>query len=289
MADQETGQPAETDETGAPAGTDNATKPAGGPEADQAGGENAPGPEATPPAPEAEAEPAKPSIDDFPLETLLERTDVKRALQSIGDRATSQAEARFKELAEVEKSEVRAEAEMARRKKLVAEENFDELGREEAAKDDAKERLLESLELAGGVISQVAAKRYADTLGEETVDRIANEVRESGGDVVTLTTALAEEAQKRAVEKTAETSVAEAEKRFDVKLEALRAETGLAKRDKVAENTGPVAEVSGTPPDTAVSDEEKTYESQSEAYGRGDIPYEELLPYKEAHDKERGK
>ncbi len=288
MADQETGLPAETDETGTPAVENNEETPAGGPEANQAGDKNEPGPEATP-APKGDEEPATPSIDEIPLETLLEREDVKRTLQSVGDRAASEAEARFKQLAATQADETRAEAEVARRQKQIADEDFDAIGREEADKTAAQERLRESLELAGGVISQVAATRYTETLGEETVDRIADEVKNRGGNVVDLTTALAEEATKRAVEKATGVAIDEAEKRFDDKLDARLAEAGLEKRGKDAEATGPVAEVSGTPPDTTVSDEEKTYETQSEAYGRGEIPWEELLPYKQAHDKERGK
>ena len=288
MADQETGLPAETDETGTPAVEDNEETPAGGPEADQADDEKEPGPEATP-APKGDEEPATPSIDDIPLETLLEREDVKRTLQSVGDRAESKAEARFKQLAEDQRTSAQAEAELARRQKQIADEDYDAIGREEADKTAAQERLRESLELAGGVISQVAATRYTETLGEETVDKIANEIRERGGNVIDLTTALAEEATKRAVKQATGVAIDEAEQRFDTKLEARLAEAGLEKRGKDAETTGPVAEVSGTPPDTTVSDEEETYESMSEKYGTGEVAWEELLPYKEAHDKERGK
>lgn len=288
MADQETGLPAETDETGTPADNDNETPPAGGPEANQAGNENEPGPEATP-APKGDEEPATPSIDDIPLEKLLEREDVKRMVQGVGDRAESRAEARFKQLAKDQADESRAEAEISRRQKQIADEDFDAIGREEADKTAAQERLRESLELAGGVISQVASTRYTETLGEETVDRIANEVKNRGGNVVDLTTALAEEATKRAVKAATGVAIDEAEKRFDTKLEARLAEAGLEKRDKDAETTGPVTEVSGTPPDTTVSDEDETYESMSEKYGKGDVAWEELLPYREAHDKERGK
>ncbi len=288
MADQETGLPAETDETGTPADNDNETPPAGGPEANQADNENESGPEATP-APTGDEEPATPSIDEIPLEKLLKVEGVKRALQSVSDTATSKAEARFKQLAKEQADEARAEAEVARRRKQVADEDFDAIGRDEVERDAAKERLQESLELAGGVISQVAATRYTETLGEETVDKIANEIRERGGNVIDLTTALAEEATKRAVKQATGVAIDEAEQRFDTKLEARLAEAGLEKRGKDAETTGPVAEVSGTPPDTTVSDEEETYESMSEKYGTGEVAWEELLPFKEAHDKERGK
>ena len=72
MEDQDTGQPAETDE-GTPAVT-NEDQPAEQPAAAQTDPDSGSEPEATPP----EGEPAKPSTDDIPLETLLEREDVKR-------------------------------------------------------------------------------------------------------------------------------------------------------------------------------------------------------------------
>ena len=280
MADQdETGQSAETTD-GTPTGEEKETKSAIEPSVEKTGEE--PDSEATP-----EGEPAKPSVDDIPLETFLEREDVKRYVQSVSDKATARSETRSVELAKKRETEARSSADLAERKKLVENEEFDELGRRDAAKLEAEERLLESLEVAGGVISQVTAKRYAEELGEETVERIVKENNDRGGTIVDMTTALAEEATKRAVLNATGTAVDDAEKRFEEKLEARLAEAGLQKREEATKETGPVEKVSGAPASTPDSDEAETYESMSEKYGRGEASWDELLPYKKEHDAER--
>ena len=147
--------------------------------------------------------------------------------------------------------------------------------------------MLESLEIAGGAISQVTAKRYADELGEETVDRIAREVNERGGDVVELSRAFAEETTKRTVAKATKTAVDEAEERFSEKLDARLADSRVKERSEEAETTGPVEKVSGTPADTTGTEEEDDYESASLKYGRGDMPWVDFEPFKKTHDKER--
>ena len=276
MDDQEeTGQPAETDED-PPVDTDE--KPAEKPEGEK------PDPEAKP---EEEREPAKPSGDDKPLNELLEREDIKRWGQSIGDRAVARAESRFKALAEKREQDAMAAEDKAERKKLVEAEDFDEIGRRDVAKSEAEERLLESLELAGGAISRATTERYAKELGEETVDRIVRETGDRGGSVVDLNTALAEESTKKAVKKATGTALEEAEKRFGDKLEARLADAGVAKRSKDAETTGPVEKVSGAKPDVRDSDEETTFEDAQDAYGRGDMSWEKFKPFRDAHDKER--
>lgn len=283
MADPEKGQPAETDETGTPPETKENPPAASEPDAD-------PKPEAK--LPEKE-EPASPSVDDFSLDDLLERSDLKehieRRAQSAGDSAAARAETRLMTESKTRETAVKTAAETAERKKLIADENFDEIGRQEAAKAEANERLMESLSMAGEVIGRATTERYSQELGEEAVDRIIKEQDAAGGNVIDLNRALAEESTKRAVEKATGTAIEEAEERFGKKLEATLTDRGVKERSKEAAETGPVEKVSGSQAEVKDTGEEDTYESMSEAYGKGEKTYEEFKPFKDAHDKARGK
>jgi hypothetical protein len=286
MADpEEKGLPAETPaETGTPPETSPETPPAAN-EPDVT-----PKPEATP-APEGE-EPAKPSLDDFSLDEILARADVADKLdktaQSAKDSATARAETRFEEKARRAQEVAQANVDAEERKKLVASEDFDEIGRQEVAKAEAKERLLESLSQAGEAITQETVRRYTRELGEEAVERIIQEQDAAGGDSITLTKAFAEEATSRAVEKATSNAITEAEKRFEEKLEAYATDGRVKERSEEAATTGPVEKVSGTPPVQKGSEEPETWESKVDKFNAGEISWEEMEPYQKAHDKETG-
>ena len=281
MADQEeTGLPAETDDIGTP---DPTQEPAGEPAAADAA--TAAEPEATPPA----GEPATPSIDDIPLDSLLEREDVKRWAQSVGDRATAKAEGKLRAEARQRETDAKQAAEVARRKQLRESEDYDELGRIQAAKDDEQERLMESLHLAGEAITSVQTERYTRELGEETVAKIAREVDANGGNFLDLQQAFADEVTQRAVKKATGSAIEEAEKRFSDKLEAALTDAGVKKRSAEVKETGPVDKISGAPADTGASGDEDTYETMSTKYGKGEASWAEFEPFKKAHDLERTK
>ncbi len=284
MADpEEKGLPAET-----PAETGTPPEPTDTPVVSEP--DATPKPEATP-APEGE-EPAKPSLDDFSLDDILERSDLKehlkKAVQSAGDRAVARAETRYEEKVRQAQANAQAETDAAERQRLVASEDFDEIGRQEVAKSEANERLRESLEQAGEAIAGVTVKQYTQELGEETVERIIQEQNAAGGNPISLAKAFAEEATKKAVGKATESAVIEAERRFDEKLEAFREEQGVTRRSAEAEDTGPVDKISGTPPAAVTPETEKTWETEVDRYNAGDITWEEMEPFQIAHDKETG-
>ena len=284
MADPEQGQPAENPETGTPPETPENPPVANEPDV------TPPEPEATP-APEGE-EPAKPSLDDFSLDDLLGRSDLKEHLdkvaQSAGDRAAARAETRFEDKAQRAQEVAQASADSEERRKLIASEDFDEIGRQEVAKAEAKERLLESLAQAGEAITQETVRRYTKELGEEAVERIIQEQDAAGGDQITLTRAFADEATTRAVGKATADAITEAEKRFDDKFEAMKTDGLVKERSAEAENTGPVEKVSGTPPVQKGSEEPETWESMVDKYNAGEISWEEMEPVQKEHDKETG-
>jgi len=282
MADpEEKGLPAETPAAETPEPVENA--PAEGTPA------TTPEPEATPaPAEEPTPEPAKPSLEDASLDSILEREDVKRWGQSISDRAASRAESKFSELQRKQEVDAAAAEATKHRQSLVEDENFDQIGREEVAKSEANSQFIESLATAGEAIGAATAARYTQELGEEAVDRIVREHDASGGSIIDLNRAFAEEATKKAVSKATESAVTEAEARFDEKLEAFREEQGVARRSEEAEDTGPVDKISGTPPTAVTPETEKTWETEVDRYNAGDITWEEMEPFQIAHDKEIG-
>jgi len=286
MADPEQGQPAENPETGTPPETPENPPVANEPDV------TPPEPEATP-APEGE-EPAKPSLDDFSLDDLLGRSDLKEHLdkvaQSAGDRAAARAETRFEDKAQRAQEVAQASADSEERRKLIASEDYDEIGRQEVAKAEARNRSLESLTQAGEAIAQETVKRYTKVLGEETVERVLEEQSDAvyRGDAVAIAQALGEAATQKAVGKATADAIAEAAKALDEKIEARLVEAGLAKREEEAATTGPVEKVSGTPPVQKGSEEPETWESMVDKYNAGEISWEEMEPVQKEHDKETG-
>ena len=283
MADpKEEGLPAEKPEEGPPETPDETPPAEGAPDA-------TPKPEATPaPAEEPTPELAKPSLDDAPLDDILAREDVKRWGQSVRDRATSLAESKAEDLQRKRETDVAAVEAADRRQKMVENEEFDTIGREEVAKSEANERFMESLAKAGEAIGAATATRYAQELGEETVDRIIAEHGASGGSIIDLNRAFAEEATKRAVERATKGAIGDQIKELDERFEARLAEANLGKREEEVVDSGPVDKISGTPPAPATPSEEKTWETEVDRYNAGEITWEEMAPYQEAHDKEIG-
>ncbi len=284
MADpEEKGLPAETPTAETPEPVTPEETPAEGTPA------ATPEPEAEPePAAEPTPEPAKPSLEDASLDSILEREDIKRWGQSISDRATSRAETKFEQLARKRETEAAAAEATKHRQGLIDNEEFDQIGREEVARSEANTRFMESLATAGEAIGAATAARYAQELGEETVDRIVKEHDAAGGSIIDLNRALAEAATEKAVGKATETAIAEAEKRFEEKFEAHGLENREKERSEEAETTGPVEKVSGTPPIQKSSEEPTTWESAVDKFNAGDISWEEMEPFQKEHDKEIG-
>ena len=286
MADPEQGPPAENPETGTPPEPTNspvANEPAVTP----------PEPEATPaPAEEPAPEPAKPSLSDYSLDELLEHSGLKKHIETVASRsaqsATDKAEARSVLQAKQNAANARAEAETTRRKTLVEEENFDQIGREEVTRAEAQERSEEALAQAQLGIAQHTADQYTRTLGEETVDRIIKEQQALGMGLADMPKAFADEVAKRTVEKATEGAFEKATKALDEKFEARLAEAGLAQREEEVAATGPVEKVSGTPPAPSSSEEPDTWEQAVDKFNAGEISWTEMEPIQKAHDKETG-
>ena len=234
-------------------------------------------------------EKTKSDVPEVSFEELLKRDDIKKAIQSHGDSMAAKERKTFKDEQRQRDVEARERSEADEERRLRESEDYDALGRRSAAKQEAEERLMESLRAAGDVIGTATTERYSRELGEETVARIQGEVRDRGGNLVDLADELALERQHRAVD-TATKDVADKVKEDVGKdIEALRAELGVKTRSEAtAEGETAVEEVSGgkAKPQT---EEEKTYNQASKEFGLGEITREEFLPFKEAHEKEIGK
>ncbi len=288
------GQPAENPETGTPPDPTATPAPvASEPDVTpQPEATPAPAPEAAPAAKEPAPEPAKPSLSDYSLDQLLEHSGLKEHIETVASRsaqsATDKAEARAAQQVKQNAANARAEAEASKRRKLVDEENFDQIGRDEVERAEANERLMESLSTAGAAIAQQTTERYTQELGEETVDRIIREQAAANTGVVGLQKAFADEVTRRTVETATKGAVEEATKALDERFEARLAEAGLAKREEEVAATGPVEKVSGTPPVQEGSEEPKTWETEVDKFNAGKISWPEMQPYQIQHDKETG-
>lgn len=283
MVDPEEGRPGEGP-TGTPADESEPTgEPAPGPETK---------PEAKPAAKPDEGEDggkqASPPPEEVPLDHLLERDDVKRAVQSAADRAYARAQKRFEDDAARQRQLAEAQAEDEERRKLLEEGDYDTYGRREAAKVETQERLMESLRQAGSVISQVTTERYAQVLGEDTVNQIVADVEAKRGNIVDLNTALAEAERKLAVDKAVNSTSKAVQESVMKEVEARLAEAGVQRRSADAETRGS-EKVSGAKPAAAKVEEETTYEKASQLYGDGEMSWSEFKVYKDEHDKERAR
>ncbi len=234
-------------------------------------------------------EKTKSDVSEVSLKELLKRDDIKKAIQSHGDTMAASERKRITGEQRQRDVEARERSEADEERRLRESEDYDALGRRSAAKQDAEERLMESLRAAGEVIGTATTERYSRELGEETVARIQGEVRDRGGNLVDLADELALERQRRAVD-TATKDVADKVKEDVGKdIEALRAELGVKTRSEAAtEGKTAVEEVSGgkAKPQT---EEETSYVEASIKFGLGEMTREEFLPFKEAHEKDTGK
>lgn len=221
----------------------------------------------------------------IPLESLLEREDLNRHLQSLKDREASRIENKLRQDAIRREEEARKAAEAAERVQLLQDEDYDALGRREAdrMRDEAA-----FLDAATKISQQVetALKEHPEfrVLGEETIEQVYGEVRSKGGNIIDFTTALSQKRREHDVSSLGE----QLRKEQREELDALLTERGLGKREEqVAAAETVVAGVSGA---TAGSGQKPlTYEQASQAYGEGDLSYAEFKPFLDAHNKERGK
>ncbi|MBW7998516.1 MAG: hypothetical protein FVQ81_18470 [Candidatus Glassbacteria bacterium] len=226
------------------------------------------------------------------MDELLEHSGLKEHIETVASRsaqsATDKAEARAVQQAKQNAANARAAAETTRRKTLVEEENFDQIGREEVTRADAQERSEEALTQAQLAIAQHTADQYTRTLGEETVDRIIKEQQAAGMGLSDMPKAFADEVAKRNVDKATEGAFEKASEALEEKFEARLAEAGLAKREEEAATTGPVEKVSGTPPVQESSEEPDSWEAAVDKFNAGEISWTEMEPIQKEHDKETG-
>lgn len=226
-------------------------------------------------------------VSQVTLEELMEREDVQRAIQSVSDKAVVKAEKRLSEKAKDKADSVRSQADADEKKKLVEEGDFEALGQREADKMKQTEEFLENAAKFGVAFTAKMREQYSPILGETETERIIDEVDNSRGSIVDLTTALSSASQHKAVGAATEKAVKEAVDKMNTDFEALKAELGVTKRsDAVKKGETSNANVSKARSETA-STEEMTYETASTMFGEGDMSYEEFKPFKDQHDKER--
>ncbi len=226
-------------------------------------------------------------VSQITLEELMGREDVQRAIQSVSDKAVVKAEKRLADRAKGKADSLRVQADADEKRKLIEEGDYETLGQREADKMKLTEDFLENAAKFGVAFTSKMREQYSPILGETETERIIDEVENSSGSIVDLTTALSSASQQKAVSSATEKAVKEATDKMNTDFEALKVELGVTKRsDAVKKGETSSAAVSGTRSETA-STEELTYETASAKYGDGDMSWEEFEPFKVQHDKER--
>jgi hypothetical protein len=223
------------------------------------------------------------------LEDLLERKDVQRAIQSVSDKAVAKAEQRLSDKAKSQSESTRQKALDDEKRKLVEEGDYETLGQREADRMKFTEELMDHAAKFGVAFTTKMREQYSPLLGEQETERIIDEVENSQGSIVDLTTALSSASQKIAVSSATDKAVKSARDEMKADFDALKAELGVKVRsDDADKGETSSAVVSGTRSETA-STEELTYESASAKYGEGDMSWEEFKPFRDQHDKERAR
>jgi hypothetical protein len=228
---------------------------------------------------------SKIDVSRIPLESVLEREDLNRHLQSLKDREASRIENKLRQEAADRAEQARKDAEALERRQYLEEEDYDALGRKEADRMREEQAYLEAATKISASV-ETALKQHPEfrVLGEETIEQVYNDVRSKGGNIVDFTTALSEKRRQHDVSSLGE----QLRKEQREELEALLTERGLGKREAQVESQETVvASVSGATAGTG--QKPLSYEEASVAYGEGDLSYAEFKPFLEAHNKERGK
>lgn len=231
-------------------------------------------------------------ISTVPLDTLLQREDVRRAIQSQKD----------KEIAEERK---RIEAERRKQEEDAKRERLREEIRKLAQEPDSEEKTQKLAELGKKNVDQFleedadyeAAKRFTSVIEENLMSnpafdgisrerklQIADDIKANDGTVSEFMVKLHEEATAAAIEKE-RMSVREL---VQQELAAQRESEAGVQQTKVQErsqraNSGQAVQESVTTGAAKKPVSELTYEEASELYGRGELSTTEFEPFRKAH------
>ena len=193
-------------------------------------------------APEITAEQLEAYISGLDEDKLSKLPALERRLQSLKDKEAARIERQYRERARTEAERRRREAEEREWQALEETEDFDAIGRRTAQSRAEQRRMAEAAGMVSGVIEQrLKDKPEFKALGEETIERIYEQVREDGGTIDDFAVALGKEVTKREVS----TVASEIQKQMKEEMEALRVELGLSKRSNDEdEGNAPARDVS---------------------------------------------
>ncbi len=230
---------------------------------------------------ERESEPEKkeePTVDvsTIPLDKLLEREDLQRAIQSVSDKAVAKADRKRKQESRERREDERLKAEDEEYDELVADDDFEGIGKREAGKREKRKNLENAAdELADAWVGELQ-KQYAPSLGEDAVEEVFQEVRQAGTGVTGYASALAKRQRDRELSALKEESAKSMADQIDAAVEAKLASKNLETRDKNTEEGKSASEEVSAKAKSKTSQTPTTDAEWEESYGEGETAFEEL-------------
>ena len=251
-------------------------------------------PAATPEAKEPAAqEPEKPEVkaidpSSIPLEELLKREDVRKAIQSEKDREIAKERRTVEEKRRKEAQAEDLRAAESRKRRLIEERDAEGLLNLEETELRETDELGKAVKTVSATIETVV-KDHPDfaSLGHDRIEEIYDDIRRGGGNVVDFTLRLAEERRRADVAKATKEATASIPDMVAKEVEAKLIEAGVIKRSAETEKGNvPVEKVSGAGSPKQVQGD-LTWEQAADKYNDGEMTWEDYRPFRDEHLKQQ--
>lgn len=211
---------------------------------------------------------------------------LKRQIQSEKDKEIAKERRRLQDEAQRKADEIRRVNEESNKRKLVEDGNYEGLGKLEAERLAENERLAKYASTFSSTVEKII-KGHPEfsSIGEDRMEEIFSEVKNSNGNIIDFTARLAEERRVQEIDKIRKESGANVSDLVKTEVEARLAELGLADRTK-ALDTGDTSStgVSGST-GPKPSKESTKYDQASLKFGAGEMSWSEFKPYLDEHKK----
>ncbi|KKL14390.1 hypothetical protein LCGC14_2516150 [marine sediment metagenome] len=201
---------------------------------------------------------------------------MQRAIQSVSDKAVAKADRKRKQESRDRREDERLKAEDEEYDELVADDDFEGIGKREAGKREKRKNLENAAdELADAWVGELQ-KQYAPSLGEDAVEEVFQEVRQAGTGVTGYASALAKRQRDKELSALKEESAKSISDQIKEGIEAQLASKNLETRDKNTEEGKSASEEVSAKAKSKSSQTPTTDKEWETQYGDGDVAFEEL-------------
>jgi hypothetical protein len=229
----------------------------------------------------------RPELKPASIEDVLNSEEVRKHIQSEKDKEIAKERRRGQEeMKKRDRDETNRRIE-AEKRRLLDEEDYEGLGKYVAEEDGRSKELLEAAAIFKETGEQYI-REHPDyqTLGDDRVAEIIDDVKRKGGNVFDIQVELARAIGEFKFKDATSKATATIEERIKQEVEAALTSAGVTKREQqVQEGQTASNNISGGG-GAKTSTQEKTYAQASTEYGDGDMSWEEFAPYKKAHEKQ---